>query len=182
MNQNNLLLVLLLVFGVVCYHTFHCYSENKTVSDILCDSQINDRIIFFVIILGLLHFFYEMNHKDIFSTILICILYINLYGLTIKNEDYKIHYVFTFMVFISMFIYMVRQYYLIDFNHLLLLSLTLEIVMGIYLLFIIVKFLRKEMKIKINIFFIELAYIFNFIGFIILLHFYKKKQIDKSMS
>lgn len=76
---------------------------------------------------------------------------------------------------------MVRQYYLIDFNHLLLLSLTLEIVMGIYLLFIIVKFLRKEMKIKINIFFIELAYIFNFIGFIVLLHFYKKKQIDKSM-
>lgn len=74
MNQNNLLLVLLLVFGVVCYHTFHCYSENKTVSDILCDIQINDRIIFFVIILGLLHFFYEMNHKDIFSTILICIL------------------------------------------------------------------------------------------------------------
>jgi len=174
MDQNITLLVILLVIGVSFYHSFYCYTGNNTVSNILCDSKINDLIIFLVIILGLSHFFYEMNNNDMISILLICLLYINLYGLTIKNEDYVIHYIFCIIVFMSLLLFMLRQYYIVEFDYILLSSLVLEIVMGIYLFYMILKFFMKGMKIKINIFFLELFYIFNFVFFIVWLHFIKK--------
>ena len=59
MDQNITLLVILLVIAVSFYHSFNCYTGNNTVSNILCDSRINDLIIFLVIILGSIYYLYD---------------------------------------------------------------------------------------------------------------------------
>ena len=89
------------------------------------------------------------------------ILLIGIYGLIYKNETHKIHYVFAFLVFMSILFFMTRQCYLKDCDVILSSSLFLEILTLFYII----------ININKNIFYGETIYILNFAFYYLYLHF-----------
>lgn len=160
MNKNILLLFMLLCYllpiMIVCYN----YNSNNSVSNIICDNKCKHYILFFMFLMGVGTFLYELERNDNYSQIIICVLLIGIYGLIYVNETYVIHYYFAFLVFIAILFFMLRQCYLINCNIILLSSLCLEIIT----LFIIL------ININENIFYSEIIYILNFAFFYLYLH------------
>jgi hypothetical protein len=161
MNKN-----ILLLFMIVCYllpilFVYYNYDSNNSVSNIICNDNCKKYILFFMFLMGILTVLYEIERNDIYTQIIIFVLLIGIYGLIYINEKHIIHYLFAFIVFIAILFFMIRQCYLTKYNIILLLSLFLEI----FILFIIIKNINK------NIFHSEIIYILNFAFFYLYLHF-----------
>jgi hypothetical protein len=114
-----------------------------------------------MLLMGIGALLYENERNDNISMILISLLLIGIYGLITINETNDIHYIFTGLVFISILCFMIRHLTILGFPSLLILSLSLELVALIYIVF----------NIKENIFFAEVFYILNFAFFYLYLHF-----------
>lgn len=112
-------------------------------------------------LMGLGTLFYEIERNDTYSTILICILLIGIYGLLFMNESYTIHYFFAFLVFLSILLFMIRHCYVTD----------CDIILSSSLLVAIVTSLCIIIQINQNIFYGEIIYILNFAFFYLYLHF-----------
>ena len=148
-----------------CYLTqvlfvYYMYNCNKNVSSIICNKNYKYFFLFFTLFMGLGAVLYEYERNDLYSLILVIILFIGLHGLIYIDETHKIHYVFTCSVFICMLFFMIIHCYLKEFDIILSLSLFLEIVMLLYTL-------RHFDK---NIFFTEVVSILNFAFFYFYLH------------
>ena len=161
MNKHLLLLFMIICYllpiFIVCYN----YNSNNSVSNIICNNNCKNYILFFMFLMGIATIIYELERKDIYSQILIYILLIGIYRLIFINETFKIHYFFAFLVFISILFFMIRHCYLKKYDIVLLSSLLLEIVI---LFFIII-------NINKNIFNDEIIYILNFAFYYLYLHF-----------
>ena len=165
MNKHLLLLFMIICYllpiFIVCYN----YNSNNSVSNIICNNNCKNYILFFMFLMGIATIMYELERKDIYSQILIYTLLIGIYGLIFINETFKIHYFFAFLVFIAILFFMIRHCYLKKCNSILLLSLYFEI----FTLLVIIIDLNKNT----NIFYSEIFYILNFAFFYLYLHFMK---------
>lgn len=104
---------------------------------------------------------YEIERNDTYSTILISIVLIGIYGLLFMNESYTIHYFFAFLVFLSILLFMIRHCYVTG----------CDIVLSSSLLVAIITLLSIVVQMNQNIFYGEIIYILNFAFFYLYLHF-----------
>ncbi len=142
---------------------FYNYNSNNSVSNIICNNNCKNYILFFMFLMGIGTLLYEYERDDLISQIIISILLSGLYGLIYINESHKIHYFFAFLVFVAILFFMIRHCYLTNCNSILLLSLYFEIVT---LLVIMI-----DIKKNNNIFYSEIFYILNFAFYYLYLHF-----------
>jgi hypothetical protein len=161
MNKNVLLSFMILCYLLPILLVFYNYNCNNSLSNIICDTNCKQYILFFMFLMGIGTLLYEIERNDIYSQIIIGILLIGIYGLIYVNETYTIHYFFAYVVFIAIVFFMIRHCYLTDCNIILLLSLCF----GIFTLLHIVINMNQK------IFYCEIVYILNFAFFYIYLHF-----------
>ena len=160
MNQNYLLLFMIVCYLIPIYYVYFYYECNHSVSNIICNDNYKKTILFFMLLMGVGTIFYELERNDSFSVILICVLLLGIYGLICINEHNTIHYVFAFLVFISILVFMIRHCYLTN-NSILSLSLFVEVFLLLYII----------MRLNNNMFYGEVFYILNFAFYYIYLHF-----------
>jgi len=115
-----------------------------------------------MLLMGAIAVLYEIERNDNVSTILICLLLIGIYGLMCITNT--IHYLFAFLVFITILCFMARH----KKDQTLFCSFLLEVVA----LLLIVRTMTK----KGDIFFYEVFYLLNFAFFYIYLHFLETAQ------
>jgi len=163
MNLNFLLGFMLFSYLLPILFVFYNYNSNNSVSNIICNNNCKNYILFFMVLMGIGTLLYEYERNDFYSQIIICILLSGLYGLIYINESHKIHYFFAFLVFIAILFFMIRHCYLKKCNSILLLSLYFEIVALLVIMIDINK--------NTNIFYSEIFYILNFAFFYLYLHF-----------
>ena len=165
MNKNLLLSFMLFSYLLPILFVYYNYNSNNSLSNIICNTNSRNYILFFMFLMGIGTLLYEYERNDRITQIIICILLIGLYGLIYINETHKIHYFFAFLVFIGILGFMIRHCYLTKCHSILLLSLYLEIVA---LLIIVIDINKNE-----NIFYSEIFYILNFAFFYLYLHFFE---------
>jgi len=168
MNKNVLLSFMILCYLLPILFVFYNYNCNNSLSNIICDANCKQYILFFMFLMGIGTLLYEIERNDIYSQIIIGILLIGIYGLIYVNETYTIHYIFAYIVFIAILFFMIRHCYLTDCNIILLSSLCF----GILSLFYVIINMNE------NIFYGEIVYILNFAFFYIYLHFIQNIQDD----
>jgi hypothetical protein len=142
---------------------FYNYTSNNSVSNIICDENCKNHILFFMVLMGIGTLLYELERNDKYSQIIIDLLLIGTYGLIYVNETHIIHYYFAFVVFIAMLFFMIRHCYLTNCNIILTSSFFLEII----------TLLVITININNNIFYAEIIYILNFAFYYLYLHFYQ---------
>ena len=161
MNKHVLLLFMIVCYTLPIYYVYYYYQSNHSVSNIICNQDYKYTILFFMLLMGIGTILYEVERNDIYSITLICLLLIGIYGLICINETNIIHYLFAFLVFITILLFMIRHCYLIQCNTILQLSLFLEIILLLFIIFNMNK----------SIFYGEILYILNFAFFYLYLHF-----------
>ena len=170
MNKNFLLSFMLFSYLLPILFVYYNYNSNNSLSNIICNNNCKNYILFFMFLMGSATLLYEYERNDRITQIIICILLIGLYGLIYINETHKIHYFFAFLVFIAILVFMIRHCYLTNCQSILILSLYFEIVA---LLIIVIDINKNN-----NIFYSEIFYILNFAFFYLYLHFfYQNKNI-----
>ena len=163
MNKNFLLSFMLFSYLLPILFVYYNYNSNNSLSNIICNNNCKNYILFFMFLMGSATLLYEYERNDRITQIIICILLIGLYGLIYINETHKIHYFFAFLVFIAILVFMIRHCYLTNCQSILILSLYFEIVA---LLIIVIDINKNN-----NIFYSEIFYILNFAFFYLYLHF-----------
>ena len=161
MNKNYLLIFMIFCYSIPIFLVCSNYKCNNSVSNIICDKNCKYIILFSMILMGIGTIYYEIVRADIYSIILISFILVGIYGLIIINEYNKIHYIFATIVFICIFLFMMRHCMLLKCNKILFGSLILQLL----LILLIVKNIDK------NIFYSEVFYILNFAFFYLYLHF-----------
>lgn len=150
-------------YFIPIFYVYKEYKENKnSVSSIICDQKCKNIILFFMFFMGVATFLYELERNDTLSTIIVSLMILCIFGLISINEKYKLHYIFAFIVFTSIFIFMTRHCYLTDCNYILLLSIMIQIILLITIIF--------NMADNNNIYHSEVFYILNFAFFYLYLH------------
>uniref|UniRef100_A0A6C0I153 Uncharacterized protein n=1 Tax=viral metagenome TaxID=1070528 RepID=A0A6C0I153_9ZZZZ len=161
MNKNVLLIIMIFCYLLPIYYVYYNYNSNNSVSNIICDDNCKNYILFFMFLMGIATLLYEVERNDNYSQILICILLIGIYGLINVNETHIIHYIFAFLVFMAILLFMIRHCYLTNCDSILSFSLFLEIVALFHII----------ININENIFYGEIFYILNFAFYYLYLHF-----------
>ena len=161
MNRHILLSCMIFFYLLPIYYVYFYYSSNHSVSNIICNQQCKHHILFFMGLMGIATLLYEFERNDGYSTLLISILLIGIYGLICIHEENQLHYWFAFLVFIAILFFMLRHCYLTSCNSILFSSLLIEIAVLIYII----------LNIHKNIFYGEVIYIVNFAFYYVYLHF-----------
>lgn len=161
MNKNVLLSFMILCYLSPILFVYYNYNSNDSVSNIICNNNCKNYILFFMVLMGLGTVLYELERDDIYCQLIIGTLLIGIYGLICINETYTIHYFFAFLVFIGILFFMIRQCYLNNCDTILISSLYLEIIVLFYII----------INLNDNIFYGEIVYILNFAFFYLYLHF-----------
>ena len=152
---------MLLCYLIPITIVYNNFDSNSAVSNIICNDNYRNKILFFMLLMGIGTLFYEIKRNDVYTLIFMLFLLFGLYGLIYINEMYIIHYVFAILVFFCIILFMIRQCYLTKCNDILLISLILEL----FVLIFILKNIRK------NIFSAQVFYILNFAFFYLYLHY-----------
>lgn len=163
MNKNNLLCFMILCYLIPIYYVYYYYNSNNSVSNIICNESYKYHIIFFMLLMGVGTILYELERGDNFSTCVICLLLIGIYGLICIDENNVLHYVFALAAFLSILGFMMRHCYFSSCNNVLLSSLLLEILLLTFI----------GLKLNENIFYAEVIYILNFAFFYLYLHYFQ---------
>jgi hypothetical protein len=161
MNKNVLLSFMIFCYILPILFVYFNYDSNNSVSNIICNDNCKNYILFFMFLMGIATLLYELERGDVYSQIIIFVLLIGIYFLIYVNETYTIHYFFAFLVFSTILFFMIRHCYLKDCDIILLSSLILEILILFYII----------MNINENIFYSEIVYILNFAFYYLYLHF-----------
>ena len=129
MNKNVLLSFMILCYLSPILFVYYNYNSNTSVSNIICDNNCKNYILFFMLLMGIGTILYEFERNDVYSQLFIFILLFGIYGLICMNETYTIHYFFAFLVFISILSFMIRHCYSNHCDSILLSSLCFEFFM-----------------------------------------------------
>ena len=159
-NKNYLLFFMIICYTIPIYYVHNCYNDNNSVSNIICNEESKNTILFFMVLMGIVTLLYEIERNDVLSIILVTLLLLCIYGLLIYNETTMIHYIFAGCVVITILSFMIRHVYLTNYNKTLFFSLLLCFTL---LLSIII-------NINGNIFYSEVLYILNFAFYYLYLH------------
>lgn len=161
MNKNILLSCMIGLYLLPILYVLFSYNlTNHSICSIICNDTAKYYIFFFMGLMGIFSLLYEIERDDIFSIIFIYEIVIGIYGIILINETYAIHYVFAFIIFLSILFFMIRQYFLVG-NTILLISLIFQFITLLY----IIKNIYK------NIFYGEIIYVLNFAFYYLYLHF-----------
>ena len=140
------------------------YNSNLSVSNVICNDDYKHYILFFMGLMGLVTLMYEMERNDTYSIYSIGTILLGIYGLICYNESNYIHYVFASIVFIGILFFMFKHQH----DNVLCFLFITECAIGTHILFFI----------DDNIFFMEVAYIFNFAVHYLYLHFYENNVLS----
>ena len=128
-------MILLYLLAIICVYDYSI-NNNYSISDVL--KKCNYDVIIIMFLMGLLTIIYEYylinNKKTLSSFITIIFLLFGLYGLLLIDNNYLIHYVFAFIVFISILLYMIFNCHIYNCYKLKIL-LILELVISIFMLY-----------------------------------------------
>ena len=154
-----LLLGMLLSYGYTIYSVNNYYKEtDNSISSIIKESECNSKVFFSMCVMGVLTIIYEILRYNILSFISIVSLLIGIYGVIKYDYTLQIHFLYCFIVFISILIFMYNNCYLKK-NLFLFVLLYLQEIMGA------LTFLEN------NIINMEIYLLGNFALFYIYLHF-----------
>ena len=145
------------------YKIYLNYDNNYTISNILTDENNKNTILFYSLPLCITTIIYEIQRKDIYSSIPIFFLLIGIIPVIIINENEILHSIFAFQVFISILCFMTRNCLLYKRYIFLMISLFAE-----YWLFLSIALNMNKNK---NIFYCEYYFIINFLFYYLHLHF-----------
>lgn len=159
MTKHALLFLMLLSYSMPILYVYHNYSNNKSVSNIICSDKCQKVILLGMIIMGYFTILYEMNRGNTISLLLITLILVGIYGVIMIKEDEKIHYIYASLVFLSIIGFMINHCLITNCNFLYLLLYIQVILLLITLV-----------KIKTDIFYTEAFLIVNFAIYYIYLH------------
>jgi hypothetical protein len=103
MNKNILLLFMIFCYLLPIYYVYYYYNYNNSISNIICNNNYKYNILFFMLLMGIGSLLYELERNDNYSIILICLIFIGIYGLVCINETNIIHYMYVY--FLSFYFY-----------------------------------------------------------------------------
>lgn len=150
-------MILIYIYTIYNVHNYYINSD-KSISSIIKDKELNSIIFTNMTVMGCLTIIYEFMRNNIISLFLILFLLLGIYGVIIYEHTLIIHYVFCFMVFISIICFMYNHCFLQN-NIILFLLLYLQEILSAYI------FLENDI---INM---EICLLGNFALFYIYLHF-----------
>jgi hypothetical protein len=161
-KKRNYLLFFMIIFYIIpiCY-VYKFNNNSSSVSNIICNKNNKNTIIFFMGCMGIATMLYEIERNDLVSTISILFLLLCIYGVLLNNEKSKLHYIFAMGAFINIFIFMTWQFYLTKYN----------IILGWCLLSCFCLLLLFIIKINKNLFYNEVLYIIIFAFYYMYLHY-----------
>ena len=150
---------MILIYIYVIYNVYTYYSiSDGSISSIIKNKDCNQVVFVNMFLMGIITIFYEFFRCDICSFISIFFLLIGIYGVIIYEHTIKIHYLYCFIVFISILVFMYNHCY--KKNHIIL-----------YLLLCIQQILCLITFLQSNIINCEIYLLANFAVYYIYLHF-----------
>jgi hypothetical protein len=153
------LIGMIITYSYAIYNVCKYYINNdKSISSIIKDQECNSIIFTTMIIMGCLTIIYEFMRNNIVSLILILFLLLGIYGVIIYEHALSIHYIFCFIVFISIICFMYNHCFLQ--NNIIL-----------YLLLYLQEILSACIFLENDIINMEIYLLGNFAVFYIYLHF-----------
>ena len=155
-----LLLCMFLSYSFIIYTVQSLYSNNYSISSIVCGNECNQTVTLSMAIMGLFTVVYESLRGDTIPFLLITTLLIGIMGVLHTNEKQIKHLVYSLIAFgsiVSFMIYMTQVYY----NHVLVILVALQIIFAILM----------GVFIKYNIFYLEVLSLVNFALFYMYVHY-----------
>lgn len=168
----------LLLFGmIVCYlfPIFYIYIHYDPVCNGSISSLVSNQpaILGSMIFMGGFTWMYEMQRNDCYSTLIISILLMSIYGLLIYDETNAIHYFFAISVFLMILLF--QLYHCIQrlYSHILILSF----MVSVGLLNLLLVYMSSN-----DIFYLESCYILNFAFFYLYMHMKESATPDADLN
>jgi hypothetical protein len=110
MNLSNLFLgCMLLSYSIPIIYVCYTYSNQTTLSEVLCDENCNRVIITSMVIMGIFTILYEYVRNNFLSLLLMSLTLISIYGLLWYNYLTNIHNIFAFLCFASILLFMIHH-------------------------------------------------------------------------
>ena len=159
--QNVLFLLMLGIYANVIFNVYHHYTmEDSSISSILKQEECNEYVFTHMTMMGIATIMYEFIRYDMVSFTLILLLLIGIYGVIVYDHTTTIHYVYGFLVFISIISFMMTHCYQNKYNTVLWLSLCIQLVLSM-VIFLQTKIMNCEIYLLLNFafFFIYLHFI-----------------------
>jgi hypothetical protein len=163
MIMRNLLFILMISIYIYTIYKVYCYYTltDTSISSIIKNEDCNEIVFVNMIFMGIVTVFYESFRNDICSYLCICCILIGIYGVVIYDHTNTIHFVYSFIVFISILIFMCNHCYKKN-----------DIIL--YFLLFIQQILCIFIFLQSNIMNCEIYLLANFAIFYIYLHFVSK--------
>jgi len=157
--QNFLFMSMITAYACVIYNVYNYYTiSDESISSILKNKDCNEVVFTNMTVMCLITILYELLRCDILSFFSIIFVIIGIYGVLLYEHTNNIHFVYCFIVFISILIFMYNHCY--KKNHIIL-----------YLSLYTQQILCAVIFLETNIINCELYLLANFAFFYTYLHF-----------
>lgn len=162
MYSDILLGLMVLAYIIPILYIYFTYSQDKSVSGVIANEKCNIVILISMLIMGYLTILYEIERDKNNSISFICIalLLIGIYGVICIDEYNNAHYLFSFLVFLSILAFMTCHCYLNT-------CINLNLLLCIQIILLVSTILNMHD----NFFYIEALFILNFAIFYLYLHY-----------
>jgi len=102
MNEMNVLLfIIILQYSIPIALVMIRFRSHRSISSIICHEKNRAYILASMIFMGITCVLYEIYRKDFLSLFLIVSLLLSIYALILVNENFRIHYVYALIAFLS---------------------------------------------------------------------------------
>jgi hypothetical protein len=125
--KNHLLSLMILCYTMPILYVYFLYHSNNSVSNIICNENCKNYILYFMMAMGFFTVLYELQRNDVFSILCISVLLSCIYGLILYDESYTLHYILAISVFAMILLFNIRHCYLHSCNIILKLSLYISV-------------------------------------------------------
>ena len=162
MYKDILLGLMMLAYIVPILYIYVTYSQDKSVSGVIGNEKCNIIILISMLVMGYFTILYEIERdvNNSISFICMALLLIGIYGVICIDEYNDMHYVFAFLVFVSILGFMAYHSYLNTCSNLNLL-LCIQIILLV----------STIVNMHDDFFYIEALFILNFAVFYLYLHY-----------
>jgi hypothetical protein len=161
MIRHILLIAMFILYSIMIIYVYNQFVTKNTLSDIICNEECKNDILFFMFIMSIFTILYEIIRNDIESIIYILIILISIYGLLQNGVETIRHYIFAIFCLLCIFCFMVHHSY--NTNSRVLLSLTF---INYLIILCMILFIQNDIIIC------ECLYILCFAIFYIYLHYF----------
>ena len=111
MIRHILLIAMFISYSFPIMYVYNQFLTKDTLSDIICNEECKNDIIFFMVIMSIFTILYEFIRNDVESIIYISIILISIYGLLQNGVESIYHYIFAILCFLCIFCFMVHHSY-----------------------------------------------------------------------